>query len=74
MKPAPGPERPKIGDMDARKLTVLLAAVAGLSLSAWLTAGPQVRRIDEGALKNAGKSGEDWLTYGSPRPRRATAR
>jgi quinohemoprotein ethanol dehydrogenase len=50
--------------MDTRKLAVLSAAVVGLSLSAWLTAGPQVRRVDDGALKNAGESGDDWLTYG----------
>ena len=51
-------------NMDTRKLTVMLAAAVGLSLSAWLTAGPQVRRVDEGALKNAGETGDDWLAYG----------
>ena len=50
--------------MDTRKLTVVLAAVVGLSLSAWLTAGPQVRHVDDSALKNAGESGDDWMTYG----------
>src|ERR1700704_4780840 len=50
--------------MNTPKLTVLLAAFVGLSLSAWLTAGPQVRRVDESALKNAGETGDDWLTYG----------
>src|SRR6266581_5786901 len=51
-------------NMDTRKLTVLFATFAGLSLSAWLTAGPQVRRVDDGALKNAGESGDDWVSYG----------
>ena len=50
--------------MDTRQPAVLLAALAGLSLSAWLTAVPQVRRVDDGALKNASESGDDWLTYG----------
>jgi quinohemoprotein ethanol dehydrogenase len=27
--------------------------------------GQQGRRVDDAALKNAGKTGEDWLTYGS---------
>src|SRR5436189_6088316 len=50
--------------MNRRQLSAVLAACIGLSLSAWLTAGPQVRRVDEGTLKNAGESGDDWLTYG----------
>ena len=30
----------------------------------WVVTGLQNRRIDENALKNAGKTGEEWLTYG----------
>ena len=30
----------------------------------WMILGLQNRRIDENALKNAGQTGEDWLTYG----------
>ena len=30
----------------------------------WVITGLQNRRIDENALKNAGKTGEEWLTYG----------
>jgi glucose dehydrogenase len=26
--------------------------------------GQQARRVDDAALRNAGKSGEDWLSYG----------
>jgi hypothetical protein len=29
-----------------------------------LAAGAQSRGVDQNALKNAGKTGEDWLTYG----------
>src|SRR5579862_3732020 len=50
--------------MSIRRLAVLAAAVAALSFSAWLTAAPQVRRVDEGALRNGGDIGDDWLTYG----------
>jgi quinohemoprotein ethanol dehydrogenase len=50
--------------MDLRRATVSLAALVGLTLSAWLSAGPQVRPVDEAALKNAGKTGDEWLTYG----------
>src|SRR6266571_8999927 len=39
-------------------------ALVGMTLSAWIAAGPQVRQVDESALKNAGKTGEEWLTYG----------
>ena len=50
--------------MNLRRATVSLAALVGLTLSAWLSAGPQVRQVDEAALKNAGKTGDEWLTYG----------
>ena len=33
-------------------------------LVTWMATGQQVRRIDDLALRNAGKAGEDWLTYG----------
>jgi quinohemoprotein ethanol dehydrogenase len=36
--------------------------LSGLFLS--LAAGQQVRRVDDSALKNAGKTGEEWLSYG----------
>jgi quinohemoprotein ethanol dehydrogenase len=45
-------------------LPVLAAACAALSFSAWPTASPQVRRVDESTLKTAGESGDDWLSYG----------
>src|SRR5581483_5884759 len=49
--------------MHARKMTVLFLSFAGLILATWVVAGQQVRRIDDLALKNAGKTGEEWLTY-----------
>jgi quinohemoprotein ethanol dehydrogenase len=40
-------------------------ALAGVLLTGWIAVGQQPRRIDDTALKNAGKTGEDWITYGS---------
>jgi len=49
--------------MDVRKLAVSISA-AGLLLLAWAAPGQQPRRIDDVALRNAGKTGEEWLSYG----------
>ncbi len=50
--------------MHIRKLMVLLLAVLGLMFATWIAAGQQARRVDDLALRNAGKTGEEWLTYG----------
>ena len=50
--------------MRARKITVFFLSLAGLILATWIVAGQQMRRIDDLALKNIGKTGEDWVTYG----------
>src|SRR5438105_1425103 len=50
--------------MRTRKVTVLFLSLTGLLFATWITAGQQTRRIDDAALKNAGKTGEEWLTYG----------
>ena len=50
--------------MRARKITVLFLSLVGLVLATWVVAGQQTRRIDDLALRNAGKTGEEWLTYG----------
>ncbi|HLI82403.1 MAG TPA: PQQ-dependent dehydrogenase, methanol/ethanol family [Bryobacteraceae bacterium] len=55
--------RPDKLPFDIRNLR--LPALAGLVLTCWMASGQQPRRIDDAALKNAGKSGEDWITYGS---------
>src|SRR5262245_28202410 len=47
-----------------RILTVISSSLTGLLLAAWIAAGQQPRRIDDTALRNAGKTGEEWLTYG----------
>src|SRR6185503_5199737 len=49
--------------MRLRKMTVLILATAGLVLATWVVMG-QTRRVDDLALRNAGKAGEEWLTYG----------
>jgi quinohemoprotein ethanol dehydrogenase len=49
--------------MNARKLA-LCCSTAGLLLLAWVAPGQQPRRVDDAALRNAGKTGEEWLSYG----------
>src|SRR6476661_467518 len=41
---------------------LLIGACVVLTVSVMLA--QQARKVDESALKNAGKTGEDWLTYG----------
>jgi len=50
--------------MRTRKLTVLFLSLTGLLFVTSIAAGQQTRRIDDQALRNAGKTGEEWLTYG----------
>src|SRR5207237_1388930 len=50
--------------MRTRKVTVLFLSLAGLLFATWVATGQQTRRIDDVTLRNAGKTGEDWLTYG----------
>src|SRR5690348_12826145 len=50
--------------MRARPMTLLSSPLLGLALTVWVASGQQPRRIDDGALKNAGKSGDEWVTYG----------
>jgi quinohemoprotein ethanol dehydrogenase len=42
----------------------LRASIAGILLLASLARGQQPRRHDDAALRNAGKTGEEWLSYG----------
>jgi quinohemoprotein ethanol dehydrogenase len=49
--------------MRARKTTVFVLSLVGLIVATWVMVG-QTRRVDDLALKNAGKTGEEWLTYG----------
>src|SRR5207244_12238390 len=43
----------------------LFLSFIGFVLATWIAFGQQARRIDDLALKNAGKTGDDWVTYGS---------
>jgi quinohemoprotein ethanol dehydrogenase len=50
--------------MAVRKTAALLLSLIGLILATWVAVGQQARRIDDLALRNAGRTGEEWLTYG----------
>jgi len=52
--------------MQRTKLKWLLLPVTGILLTTWIAVGLQNRKVDDNALKNAGKAGntDDWLTYG----------
>src|SRR2546422_4790320 len=50
--------------MDLRKTAASVTTLVGLVLAVSIIDGQQTRRLDDNALKNAGKTGEDWLTYG----------
>ena len=49
--------------MCLRRRLWIAPLLIGLS---WMPAASaqQTRRVDDAALRNAGKSGEEWLTYG----------
>ncbi len=47
-----------------RENSFVLAVLAGLILAVWTATAQQSRRVDDAALRNAGKTGEDWLSYG----------
>ena len=49
--------------MTLRKLA-LCSSAAGIFMVAWIASGQQPRRVDDAALRNAGKTGEEWLSYG----------
>src|SRR5215510_2491462 len=51
-------------DMRARKIRGLVMSLAGFTLATWVVMGQQARRTDDAAIRNAGKTGEEWLTYG----------
>src|SRR4030095_4291772 len=50
--------------MRARKSMALFLSLLGLVVASLVAAGQQPRRVDDLALKNAGKTGDEWLTYG----------
>src|ERR1700757_5383773 len=50
--------------MHAGKMRWLVLSVSGFVLATWVALGQQARKIDDAVLRNAGKTGEEWLTYG----------
>jgi glucose dehydrogenase len=51
-------------DMRARNTKSLLLSAIGFVLATWVVFGQQARKVDDAALRTAGKGGEEWLTYG----------
>ena len=50
--------------MRTRKVTVLFLSIVTLLFATWIALGQQTRRVDDQTLRNAGRAGEEWLTYG----------
>jgi len=50
--------------MRARKMRGLILSIAGFVLATWVAVGQQTRRVDDAALRNAGRTGDEWLSYG----------
>lgn len=40
------------------------AVIAVGALTAWIGSAQQAKKVDDGALRNAAKNGEEWLTTG----------
>lgn len=47
-----------------KQAALVLVPVVGVILSLWTASAQQGRRVDDTVLRNAGKTGEEWLTYG----------
>ena len=50
--------------MQVQRTISRLVLLGGLAGAVWTTLGQQPRKVDDAALRNAGKTGEEWLTYG----------
>ena len=50
--------------MRKRILRQCVSLVAMAVVAAWIAGAQQSRKVDSGALKNAAKNGDEWLTYG----------
>ncbi len=50
--------------MRRRNMRWFVLSAAGFILATWAVFGQQARRVDDVALRNAGKTGDEWLTYG----------
>src|SRR5438132_2935560 len=51
-------------NMRSRKTRWLVLSIAGFVLATWAALGQQARKVDDLAIRNAGKTGEEWLSYG----------
>jgi PQQ-dependent dehydrogenase (methanol/ethanol family) len=49
--------------MRLRKMTAMFLSIAGVVFATWVVVA-QTKRVDDVALRNVGKTGEEWLTYG----------
>src|SRR5215468_4420179 len=50
--------------MRARRTRWLVLSIVGFALATWVALGQQARRVDDTALRNAGRTGDEWLSYG----------
>src|SRR5499425_1166878 len=50
--------------MQTNRTRWLVLSVVGFILATWVALGQQGRRVDDLALRNAGKTGDEWLAYG----------
>src|SRR5262245_44253227 len=50
--------------MRARNKKWLILSMAGFVLATWVVFGQQARRVDDSALRNAGRTGDEWISYG----------
>ena len=50
--------------MRSREIRWLFVWVIGMVFLTWVAMAQQPRRVDDTTLKSAGKTGEEWLTYG----------
>src|SRR5438477_6692897 len=56
---------PRRGDpMRVRRPIAPWTVLTGVVLLGWIAADAQVRRVDDAALKSAGRTGDEWLAYG----------
>src|SRR5947208_688126 len=50
--------------MTRQRIKFLFLPLTGVLLTTWIAVGLQNRKVDDNALRNAGKTNtEDWLTY-----------
>jgi quinohemoprotein ethanol dehydrogenase len=46
-----------------RPLVAFFSAAVGMSMAAWVATAQTPRKIDDSALKDAGRTGEEWISY-----------